>query len=395
MEFSPQQATAIDEVGAWLKGGSSSPQTYYLAGYAGTGKTTLAKHLASLQEGETIFAAYTGKAASVLQKKACPGAQTIHSLIYRVQQPDKEFIKDLQQKIKSAGASPKGIKLEAQLLEANKPKFLLNEESPLADADLLVIDECSMVGPEIGQDLLSFGKKILVLGDPGQLPPVEGAGFFTSGKPNLLLTEIHRQAQGNPIINMATLVRQGGRLRVGTYGDSKVCTRSHEVDFTEYDQLIVGLNRTRKAFNAAYRDNLGWYGSVPMVGDKLICLKNNREVGLLNGTQWGVEEATDEGTYIKLAILPWDNEGEANSPAREPLRISAHHFDVDLRKLMWWDRKRAEEFDFGYAITCHKSQGSQWEKIFIQNESYAFREDASRWLYTALTRAEDTVTVRL
>ena len=132
-----------------------------------------------------------------------------------------------------------------------------------------------------------------------------------------------------------------------------------------------------------------------MTGDKLICLKNNREVGLLNGTQWGVEEATDEGPYIKLAILPWDIEGEANSPAREPLRISAHHFDVDLRKLMWWDRKRAEEFDFGYAITCHKSQGSQWEKIFIQNESYAFREDASRWLYTALTRAEDTVTVRL
>lgn len=388
-DFSPQQAQAITEVGDWLAAGPSSDQVYYLAGYAGTGKTTIAKHLAGLQDGQVCFAAYTGKAASVLRRKGCD-ATTIHSLIYKVSIRDKGFIESLRKKLKDASNPELQTKLAEEIVEANTPRFILNEDDSIVNnCDLIIIDECSMVGEQIGNDLLSFGKKVLVLGDPGQLPPVEGGGFFTNRTPNIVLTEIHRQARGNPIINMATMVRQGNYLKPGSYGSSSVFGRQHVPKYSEYDQVIVGLNRTRKKINSLMRDELGIDGPFPVAGDKLICLKNNRDLGLLNGTQWKILSVEDGVPYYSLELEDWDQE------RKEPLKVKAHPFDADYKNMMWWDRKRANEFDYGYAITCHKSQGSQWGNILIHNEAFAFRENASKWLYTALTRAENQVTVIL
>lgn len=386
-EFAPQQLAAIDAVGAWL---ASSEQVFYLAGYAGTGKTTIAKHLASLQDGNVAFAAYTGKAASVLRRKGCD-ASTIHSLIYKVVQPDGLKIRKLQDALKKAESVEVEADLKKQLRMENSPRFVLNDESILLDTDLVIIDECSMVGESIGKDLLSFGTKILVLGDPGQLPPVDGGGFFTSRTPNFLLTEIHRQARDNPIINMATIVRQGGTLKPGAYGGSKVLRRNEadESLYLSHDQIIVGANRTRKSVNLTYRDLKSYDGALPEAGEKVICLKNNAELGILNGTQWRVESCEDKGTYLDLEVTDWD------APGGKPVKCAAHHFNVDFKSMMWYDRKRAEEFDFGYAITCHKSQGSQWPNVFIHNEAFMFRDSAKQWLYTALTRAESNVTVKL
>lgn len=384
MDFSPQQAKALDEVGAWL---DSGPQVYKLFGYAGTGKTTLAKYLASLQDKPVLFGAYTGKAASVLSRKGCP-ASTLHSLLYRPQDPDEKKLKDLQKQLTLPGIDLPKIKEEIR--KASAPTFGLNENSPIKHCDLLVIDEVSMVNEQIGIDLLSFGKKVLVLGDPGQLPPVEGAGYFTSGEPNIVLTEIHRQAQGSPVINMATQVRQGGRLSPGRYGESRVLGR-HELkpnDMLACDQILVGLNRTRKALNEWWRDRHNWIG-LPDVGERVICLRNNHQLGLLNGTQWEIVGVEDKGAYLQLDLQDLDN------PESKPKKVDCHHFDEDLSLMMPGQRRLLNEFTFGYAITCHKAQGSQWPHVFIKNESYAFREDASRWLYTALTRAEDRVTVVL
>ena len=98
--------------------------------------------------------------------------------------------------------------MEAERKRLAQPAFTLNQFSPVKDAGLVVIDECSMVDDRMGQDLLSFGTKVLVLGDPAQLPPVRGSGFFTDTEtPDVMLTEIHRQAKDNPIIAMATKVR--------------------------------------------------------------------------------------------------------------------------------------------------------------------------------------------
>src|SRR5208283_4559240 len=191
--------------------------------------------------GETAFAAFTGKAAMVLRAHGCSGATTIHALIYR------------------ASEGPDGA-----------PTFTLNEDGPASRASLIVIDECSMVDAELGRDLLSFGKPILVLGDPFQLPPVKGGGFFTEGAPDVMLTEVHRQAVDNPIIKMSMLVREGGRLPLGTYGESQVIERSG-IDsgaVTAADQLLVGLNRTRRSYNKRMRELFGHADVFPDPGDR-------------------------------------------------------------------------------------------------------------------------------
>jgi exodeoxyribonuclease-5 len=133
-------------------------------------------------------------------------ASTIHSLIYHVSEPTEAEIEKLKQEIADIAVRLSILppaerqfeevrlrKLELQLKDIHKPRFMLNPGSMLREAKLLVLDEVSMVGDEMAHDLLSFGKPILVLGDPGQLPPVRGEGAFTKVQPDVMLTEVHRQ----------------------------------------------------------------------------------------------------------------------------------------------------------------------------------------------------------
>src|ERR1700719_1479386 len=224
--FPPHQDAALKAVAAWLKakpGRNNTPPVFRLFGYAGTGKTTLAKHIAAGVDGKVMFAAFTGKAASVMRQKGCVGASTIHSLIYRARESGEET-----------------------------PSFDLWHDSPAAKARLIVIDECSMVDAELGRDLLSFGAPVLVLGDPAQLPPIQGGGFFTEAEPAAMLTEVHRQAADDPIIHMSMAVREGEYLEPGRYGESEV-VRKAELDperVLATDQVLVGRNATRRAYNA-------------------------------------------------------------------------------------------------------------------------------------------------
>ena len=169
MDFSPHQDAALTAVDDWLKskpGQKGHPQVFRLFGYAGTGKTTLARHIADGVDGKVLYTAFTGKAASVMRSKGCEGASTIHSLIYKPRESGEEI-----------------------------PSFDLWDEAPASKAKLIIVDECSMVDAELGRDLLSFGVPLLVLGDPAQLPPIQGGGFFTDAEPDAMLTEVHRQAE--------------------------------------------------------------------------------------------------------------------------------------------------------------------------------------------------------
>lgn len=362
MSWSPQQEAAIKSVRKWLRDPSS--QVFYLAGYAGTGKTTLAKTLAKDVRGQVLFGAFTGKASLVLQRKGCRGASTIHSMIYVVDDDARGW----------------------------EPKFRLNHASEVRDAKLVIIDECSMVGEELGRDLLSFGTKVLVLGDPAQLPPVKDAGFFTKRDPDVMLTKVHRQAAENPIIAMSMTIREGGRLTKGAYGDSKVISRA-DVDpgmILDADQVLVGLNRTRQSYNTRIRTLLGRDRPTPVQGDKLVCLRNNKTKRLLNGGLWqvdGIEEVKPVG--IRMLVTSDDH------IEKKPTEVFVRHefFDGRDESLAWDQRQHTDEFTYGYALTTHKSQGSQWDNVVVFDESAAFREDRARWLYTAVTRAAEKITV--
>lgn len=378
IELGAQQDEAMAAVRAWLAD-PKGPQIFRLFGFAGTGKTTLAKLLAEMVKGSVLYATLTGKAALVLRGKGCDGATTLHSLTYLVEVDET----------------------------TGEVAFKLNPESPLADAALLVVDEVSMVDEPLALDVLSFGKRVLVLGDPAQLPPVSGEGYFIKAAPDFMLTEVHRQAAENPIIRMSMDIRAGKALQPGTYGESLVLrasrfNRDHIAELVmASDQIICGRNKTRVGMNSRARilRGIGDPGDpfAPVPGDRLICLRNVHDEALLNGSMWkaeSVELFEPVGDKIPL----WSMRVQSlDEPERYPQRVDVfpNFFRGTEADLHWKVRRCSREFTFGWAITCHKAQGSSWPAPIIFDESGVFREHRKNWLYTAITRAEHRVTVVL
>ncbi|WP_409360705.1 ATP-dependent DNA helicase [Bartonella heixiaziensis] len=365
MQFSPEQDNALKAVAAWLKEGRSP--LFRLFGYAGTGKTTLARYFAETVDGSVQFAAFTGKAAQVLRSKGASNACTIHSLIY----------------------CPRGEEEVSDEVTGKKsiaPTFALNRRSAAAQAKLIIVDECSMVDEKLARDLMSFRTPILVLGDPGQLPPISGGGFFSNGEPDFLLSEIHRQARDNPIIRLAMDVREGRDIAYGDYGEARIVTRK-EVNqqlVLEADQLLVGVNRTRYLYNQRLRVLKGFTADYPQVGDKLVCLRNDPAKGLLNGSLWKVMTSQKETVKPGVNLLVKPEESERGVVKIKLLKAA---FESPENEVSWHLKKRYDDFDYGYALTVHKAQGSQWDNVVLFDESFAFRDMHARWLYTGITRA--------
>jgi exodeoxyribonuclease V len=376
--LTPMQEAAVKAIEQWYK--HSSNQTFFLAGYAGTGKSTLVQYVIEklgLRLNRVAFACYTGKAALVLTQKANGQyrASTIHRLIYKLDVDTK-----------------------------GKPRFIKKDKEELAHIKLIVIDEASMVDGQIMQDLKSFDKKILFIGDQGQLPPVSQKGneefIEMFNNPDFALTEIHRQAEGNPIIHLSMLARTKQRIEYGWYGkEALVINHSQwlslkEKVYTTANQIICGYNRTRQLLNQEIRRYLGFTDDLPQMGDKLICTRNNwgktiQDISLVNGMTGYVQEVNHnvEKNYeitrdaIKIKFRP-----DFTDECFNDLYLIKDHFTGQEYKLLPHEYNTYCEFDFGYVITCHKSQGSQWEKVVVINEVLNSQEH-HRWLYTAITRS--------
>lgn len=368
MEWSPGQQTAIATVAAWLRIRHSP--WFYLAGYAGSGKSVLARHLASLQHGKTAFAAFTGKAAKVMRANGCKDARTIHSLIY------------------NTAVDPETGAITTTL-----------DRGALDGVSLVVIDEVSMVSETVAADLLSFGKPVLVLGDPFQLPPPNDAGFFTSRRPDAMLTEVHRQAAESPIIRLATDIREGGRRwRDAVSADGLTVTDRNGLDPADVlsaDAVIVGRNSTRTAYNARLRDKKGFDGPDPKVGERVICLRNDRLTGAFNGEIFEIvkkgRHSRRDGLGRLLRYTLVDPDNEARKPF--PVTVFEHFFQGRAEDLPWREKYGTQEFDYAYALTAHKAQGSQWPRVCVFDESRYFKEHRAQHLYTAVTRASRHLTL--
>jgi exodeoxyribonuclease-5 len=421
------QAQAIQDIKDWFANGTAMQQVFRVFGYAGAGKTTIVRHaIAELgldtmereadgsvsATGGVLYAAFTGKAALVMTRKGTP-ASTIHSLIYRVSEATpaeieriKDDITDIKAKLPSLPSASRLMEetrlrsLELRLTEIHKPRFVLNEQSIVKEAKLLVLDEVSMVGEEMAKDLLAFGKPILVLGDPGQLPPVKGEGAFTQQAPDVMLTEIHRQAGESAIIRLATLARQGLPIPYGEHDRFVWKMRRDQVgpeQMLRGGQVICGRNATRLQLNLAMKRAAGFPGTYPTGrGEKIICLKNRNDLGLVNGMFVDLADIRDEDE-ISFSATVVTEDGErigAGGDRPERFRIYKGHFDEHVApdperdRRDHWAKKKTIEAVWGWAITCHKSQGSQWENIVVFDDGLGrTAEDRARWLYTAITRA--------
>lgn len=413
------QLEAVQAVISWYRS-KPRPQVFRFFGYAGTGKTTLAQYIVGqLNLTDVAYAAFSGKAAHVLRQKGCENARTIHSLIYS---PLATSRADRLRKLLAetddavlADTLREMIRIEEAKLD--RPRFELNTDSDLARCQLLVLDEVSMVSDKMVNDLLSFGVPILCLGDPAQLPPVAGEGSLIDGQPDVLLTELHRSAADSPVTRIATAVRNAGPADwlLGVHGPDGESGRRVDVDSRHllyFDQVLVGTNATRWRLINTMRAQLGRTSWMPERGDRIITLMNSEDAGVLNGMQYTViDAAIDPEDPAKLQLIVQDEEGGERDMTTWACGFQGINGENEAKRN---GRGHTAAATFAHATTVHKSQGSQWDKVLVVDESRTFRgmrykqlaqqrghELASleghlagrRWLYTAVTRAAHQVIV--
>lgn len=434
------QNDAVKKVVQWFKSAQAEddPDHCYLGGYAGSGKTAILPYIieaCGLSDSEVAVVTPTGKAARVAGKKLkdagvpiIPG--TIHSAIYRPKslkaevleykikdlvhaltsaaefQTDEVFYEGKKYSVKDAQRTLKLLNedLDKAYISTDGPVWNLNTESPIREVSLIIVDEASMVGSMIADDLHSFGIPILAIGDPGQLPPVKDSAGLCIGKPHVFLSEIHRQAKDNPIIALATHIREGGDLEIGTWGDTvKIVKKRDDEDTLDMDkevQVLCGTNNTRWKLTKKIRKAAGYDLAGPMAGEPLIVRKNSRTAKeLVNGmfleNNKDYELVDGRATFHLNAV---DEDGITRNIVTCQALFEEHfgrqvgYFTGD-KKEVFDAKKKHHHVDWGHAITVHLSQGSQWDHVAVHDEGFVFRDDCDKWRYTAVTRASEKLTV--
>lgn len=378
VSLSEEQKEAIDRIVDWYKRPPPGmPQEFFLSGPAGSGKTTIASIAAGWigtlhPRPRTIFAAFTGKAAAVMRQQGMADASTIHPLIYAPEHDSDGRIVGWH--------------------------TILRHRSPLDRATLLVVDEVSMVPESIAVHLRSFKVPTLVLGDvDGQLPPVvDGACAFTGRRPDFQLRDTYRSQEG-PINTLAWRARRGAPLPLG--GPPEACVK-RLTDADAWDtlldprrQVLCGRNSTRATIIRRRREAAfgGKPPALPSPGEPLICTRNDHNQGFMNGEivhLWHITKPPSTDGWFEATVL--SERGEIPG-----VRISTKGFvDYKGEKPPYTDWGSAL-FEWAYAITVHKSQGSEWDHVALIDDGFAKwdRDLRRRWLYTGITRATKSITV--
>lgn len=377
-----------------------SPFNFVVGGYAGTGKTTVLAHLREkimevFPNLSIAFVTFTGKASSVLQSKldaygvntANDFIGTIHSLIYK---PITRWDRQLKCYVVCG--------------------WELKKEDEELWQDLIIIDEGSMVSQQIWSDLLKMNRPIVVMGDHGQLPPV-GDSFSLMKDPQYTLTQIHRQALNSPIIQLSQFVRQNGYIPPNRKFSNEVfkLSWSHPkckhiwnnlVKFDENLIVLCAFNTTRAQLNTMIREKLEYPHKtmIPAPGERVVCLQNDRARGIMNGQigtlLWLMPENYDlYRMTIQVDEFPDPVEctvakkcfGQVTYTQYDNSKFGKKQYDYACDKNIG----PIDYFDFGYAMSVHKSQGSEWDRVIVFEQRTKHWDDDyyARWLYTAITRA--------
>lgn len=361
-----------------------------ISGYAGTGKSTLVRFIIEalgVDEDRVVYTAYTGKAVEVLRKKGNKNACTLHKLLYdHFPKPAGGFFR--------------------------KPK-------PKIDYDVVIVDEVSMASKTLMDLLLRHKCYVICLGDPFQLPPIdkdEDHGLLN--QPHIFLDEVTRQAAESEIIRLTMDIREGYDIKYNNKGSEALVLPRKELNtgmLTWADQILVGTNASRMNINNQMRSMLGFEGG-PQEGDKIICLRNYWEEmsewegdPLVNGTigyiKNGFQTFRNVPSFVRgepRNFEVWQADFEVGGDIFPGTEIDYKMLTTgekccDWRMAYQLGRLKPKlgeivpkEFAYAYAITCHKSQGSEWDKVLVLEESFPYAEEEhARWLYTACTRASE------
>lgn len=419
MNLSKDQLEAKKTILDWIK--SKTRSSYLtLGGYAGTGKTSLIAEVRKNlpRNWRVAFCAYTGKASGVMKDKLLTANATqlddyigtIHGLCYRCR---------------------------------TDPETKLNvfERVPYLDYNLIIVDEASMVNQELFQDLRMYGIPILFVGDHGQLPPISSDDFNLMSNPVIRLEEVHRFGEDSALLDLSIMARNGDHIPFKQF-DEKVAKvnendplvndfiLNHLKDFSN-GVCLCGTNNTRVDVNQLIRVNYGVVSDIedkiPRIGDRVVCLRNNRALAepiyngmlgkitsmsdipnpssqLLNDA-WNMSVSVDDGFIYTGMVnkhhfgeLKYSIDGKEFVTVRELMQMKSN-LTIKERKLMRgkFGKKKLyfDSFDFGYCLTVHKAQGSEWGNVMLFEESCGYWDEDYRckWLYTAVTRSNDRLLI--
>jgi len=404
IDFSPDQKNSIDSLMSWQANPSGDYITF--GGFAGTGKSTIMGHLRNIlpQSIRIAYCAFTGKAASVLKAKLqkfginqFPNDYigTIHKLIYEPpENEDDDTVTEFNWVLKTA-----------------------------LSYDLIISDESSMISESIFTDLVSFGIPIIFAGDHGQLPPIEGS-LNLMESPMIRLEKVHRFAEKNPLTKVSMLARLEGYIPHGKYGDNVIKVKKNHSLITDFinfggdfsdTAILCGFNQTRVEVNKKIRN---WYkreGDEPKPGEKVICLKNNAHskfCPIYNGVTGIIRECQTrfDHLYVKISIDGEEKNyigkisknifNNKNPDMSEWIFEETYANDADIDRFIS-ERKTKQKrvyldcFDFGYTLTVHKSQGSEWGRVMLLEQPCQYWSGPlwNRWLYTGVTRSKNELLI--
>lgn len=356
------------------------------SGYAGTGKTTtlnkIVEHFG--KQGLRVgCATYTGKASTVLESKIpkqyANYCGTIHGLIYTA-------------------------------IVDNEGKLLGFSRKGELDQDVIIIDECSMISDKIFNDLLKYRKPVIFIGDSAQLPPVKADHFDIFQNTAYHLSEIHRQAVESPIILLSMMIRNGDKINKQYLNKKNIRFESfsrqnivEEYQPFKDEVILCGMNNTRVIINMKVREHNNYIRQDPYVGEKVINLHNNHELGVMNGNIGTVKKIKNfEKKFAYEMEVDFFGNGfnsnhlvykkGFNKPKQDDYFNVLRKYKVDIKLSEYG---RMDLFDYGYCLSVHKSQASQWNKVILvaERNSYQSDEDFAKWYYTAVTRAENELVI--
>ena len=385
MELSEEQKRAVIEC---LAGNVT-----IITGGPGTGKTTIINTLVRIFgfAGMSVaLAAPTGRAAKRMEEATGRPAMTIHRLLEFVWSDEEDLL-----------------------------NFGRNEENPL-EQDVIIVDEASMIDLMLMDGLMSAvkeGTRVIFTGDADQLPPV-GAGnvlrdmIASECIPVIRLREIFRQAEGSGIVTASHMINDGDYPAQQIGEDFYIIARMNETAVTDTIRELVG-GRIEKHFDFVHsaddiqvltptkRGMLGAPGLNSMLqeiinppeegraelrvgpvtfreGDKVMQLRNNY------GAEWRTDHFTTEGEGVfngDMGIIEEIDTADRKMTVRMDDRIIEYSGEM------------LEELDLAYAVTVHKSQGSEFPAVIIPVLRFPPMLMTRNLLYTAVTRGKRLVLI--